>query len=143
MSTALGRRKISSRQAVKRTSSPPKESSLEDEQSVQEVFRRHFETHFQPLPAQPAARQQRDHKDSDKLPDGDGASPEEEDEDEDEWSGCSSGVDGVEMVEHTEGAIDRAARHDKREHRAFMVRPRPPLPSPQPHAQLTRHAPVN
>jgi hypothetical protein len=83
---------------------------------MQDVFRRHFEARFQPLPAREAA----EHDVSDRMDTGGGASADEEDE----WSGCSSSG-GVEIVSHADDApAALGAPADRRELRAFMVRPR-------------------
>ncbi len=85
---------------------------------MQDVFRRHFEARFQPLPAREAS----EHDVSDRMDTDGGASA----EDEDEWSGCSSSGD-VEIVDHADDLPTAlGAPDDKRELRAFMVRSRPP-----------------
>ena len=85
---------------------------------MQDVFRRHFEARFQPLPAGKSNEPDVTVEDAEK---------DTSDEDEDEWSGCSSDG-GVEVVEHADDpAAFEAPAHDKRQLRAFMVRP--PLPT--------------
>ena len=79
------------------------------ELDAQEIFRRHFETQFKPLPnAQPASRLPVEESDDDS-------------EEESDWGGISDDQETeVQVVEHTE-AQARTAAMSKEELKAFMV----------------------
>lgn len=115
MSTNLGKRKrqigaataSNSKRREERSSSEESEAS---ELDAQEIFRRHFEAQFKPLPVVQKAVQEVE-----------GLSEDEEDEEE-EWGGISEPEEGgVEVVEHTD-AQTRMAAMSKEELKAFMVR---------------------
>jgi hypothetical protein len=78
---------------------------------MQDVFRRHFESSFAPLPARKTDQPDVSMED---------ANENISDNEEDEWSGCSS--NGVEVIEHADPIAMAAEAHDTRELRAFMVR---------------------
>jgi len=107
MATLLGKRKR--REAVapvadKRQHSEDSEA-LED---AQEIFRRHFEAQFKPLPVA-------------KKPIQVIEEPKDDSEEESDWDGISeTEEDGVQVVEHTDAQI-RMAAMSKEELKSFMV----------------------
>lgn len=107
MSTRLGKRK---RHATKDIgpSREQSEESLGEELDAQEIFRRHFEAQFKPLPKVQNATVVEES--SDQVP-----------ETESDWGGLSDGEeDGVQVVEH-EDAQARMAAMSKEELKIFMV----------------------
>jgi hypothetical protein len=50
MAPALGERKRQDTEAIRNTRGTSEESSESQDEDVQDVFRRHFEAHFKPLP---------------------------------------------------------------------------------------------
>ena len=50
MAPALGKRKLQSKRKIRDTESDSEESSGSQNEDVQDVFRRHFEARFKPLP---------------------------------------------------------------------------------------------
>jgi len=50
MSPTLGKRKRQGRETIQNTRATSEESSESQNEDVQDVFRRHFEAHFKPLP---------------------------------------------------------------------------------------------
>lgn len=109
MSTTLGkrkRRKVEALPAMRRESSEESES---EELDAQEIFRRHFEAQFKPLP---------DIKKVVKVVE---EELEGESEEEEDWDGISEEEGGaVQVVEHTD-AESRMAAMSKEELKAFMV----------------------
>ena len=109
MATTLGKRK---RRTVE-TTKEDRRASSEDSGSLyvdaQELFRRHFEAKFKPLPAVKKAK---------KLVE---EAPEDDSEEASDWDGISdNGEGGVEVVEHTD-TQSRKALMSKDELKAFMV----------------------
>ncbi len=106
MSTMLGKRKRREAGVEKENISNASDSSEFD---AQEIFRRHFEAQFKPLPA---IKKQ--------APIVEDAS-EDEPDDETDWDGISDDEeDGVQVVEHTD-AQARTAGMNKEELKKFMV----------------------
>ncbi|KAI9049992.1 hypothetical protein LZ554_006137 [Drepanopeziza brunnea f. sp. 'monogermtubi'] len=106
MSTTLGKRK---RRAPKEDATPrdQSEESGTDELDAQEIFRRHFEAQFKPLPVVQKAELVEESSD-------------EELEEDSDWSGISDGKEnGVLVVEH-EDAQTRMAAMSKEELKLFM-----------------------
>lgn len=128
MSTSLGKRKRSSAAAISKPSKsqkvrapePPSElesgdcdsQSPEPAEDPQEIFRRHFEAQFKPLPVtkKPALVASELH--SDEEEDWDGLS--------EGSAGCVEEDNGVQVVEHVKTS-SRMAEMTKAEARAFMV----------------------
>jgi len=107
MSTTLGKRKraLHRKEPAQRAESEGSESEQLD---AQEIFRRHFEAQFKPLPVVKKDIVMEE------------ASQEESEEDLD-WDGISDGeADGVQVVEHTD-ALSRMAAMSKEELKSFMV----------------------
>lgn len=89
----------------KRESSEREESP---ELDAQEIFRRHFEAQFAPLPEVLKVTVVEEEEDEDE-------------EEEDEWDGISDEeTDGVQIVQHT-NAESRMAAMSKEQLKAFMV----------------------
>ncbi|KAK0389356.1 hypothetical protein NLU13_2931 [Sarocladium strictum] len=126
----LGKRKS-------RASEPEGSTSKPDSESVQDIFRRHFEAQFAPLPEVTAGK--KGHDDADP-----GSDESEEEEGEDEWGGLSDDGAGehedsddqeaseeddnvVEVVDHSSDAPKTKAM-SKAELKAFMSS-RPPDPT--------------
>ena len=105
MSSTLGKRK---RRAV--ASSTTEAEDIAAAKYAQEVFRRHFEAQFQPLPVvkKPEVLEQEDELDG------------EEEEEESEWDGISEDENDVRIVEHTD-AYARMAAMSKEQLKSFMV----------------------
>ncbi|KAK0100356.1 hypothetical protein ONS95_008309 [Cadophora gregata] len=106
MSTALGKRKrvAHKNESVHRVASVESDS---DQLDAQEIFRRHFEAQFKPLPVV--------QKEIEMF-----EVPEEESEEESDWDGISDGEEnGVQVVEHTD-ALSRMAAMSKEELKSFM-----------------------
>lgn len=113
MASMLGKRKretikVSKRQVEADNNQEATESDSE-ELDAQEIFRRHFEAQYAPLPVAPkkakAAQQ----------------TAEDGSEDESDWDGISDVEDGgVQVIEHTE-AQSRMAAMSKEELKSFMV----------------------
>ncbi|KAG4423231.1 hypothetical protein IFR04_003597 [Cadophora malorum] len=106
MSTTLGKRKraLHRKEPAQRAESEGSESEQLD---AQEIFRRHFEAQFKPLPVVKKDIVMEE------------ASQEESEEDSD-WDGISDGeADGVQVVEHTD-ALSRMAAMSKEELKSFM-----------------------
>ena len=103
MSSNLGKRK---RRAV-----APNTTEAEDKAAAefaQEVFRRHFEAQFQPLPETKKPKVVEEEIE------------EEEEEEEEEWDGISEDENDVRIVEHTD-AYARMAAMSKEQLKSFMV----------------------
>ena len=102
MATTLGKRK---RKTV------TKQKNIDDEptfdQDAQEIFRRHFEAQFKPLPEvrKPAVVEEVEENDS---------------EENLEWNGISDDEDGIQVVEHTD-AESRIPAMSKEQLKSFMV----------------------
>ncbi|KAF1983379.1 hypothetical protein K402DRAFT_361068 [Aulographum hederae CBS 113979] len=116
MAVALGKRKREAVRVGRRALSEEHEGSdeSESEADMQEIFRRHFEARFEPLPEQPKPTEEEE-------------SDEDDDEEmvgkESEWEGLSSGPeDEIEVVEHALNIPggDGEETLSKKELRAFM-----------------------
>jgi hypothetical protein len=108
MASMLGKRKRRTPEITKKD----REQSEESDSSrldAQEIFRRHFEAQFKPLPvAQKSSKQVAEE-------------PDDESEKEPDWDGISDDQEnGVPVVEHTE-AQARTAAMSKEELKSFMV----------------------
>jgi len=103
MSSTLGKRK---RRVV--TSKTTEAEDIAAAEHAQEVFRRHFEAQFKPLPVvkKHAVVEQ--------------GQEEEDDGEESEWGGISDGENDVRVVEHTD-AYARMAAMSKEQLKSFMV----------------------
>jgi hypothetical protein len=77
MAPSLGKRKRHITETIQNTRAASEESSESQDEEVQDVFRRHFEAHFKPLPTVKKA--------TDMAED----DPDVEDEDDTEWEGIS------------------------------------------------------
>lgn len=110
MATTLGKRK---RCAVERTQDDGRENSENSESSeidAQELFRRHFEAKFKPLPLVKKVEEVVTVQENGS-------------EEGSDWDGISEeGHDAVEVVEHTD-AQSRMALMSKEELKTFMVWP--------------------
>ena len=109
MASMLGKRKRWAPEATKIERREESEESDASELDAQEIFRRHFEAQFKPLPAaqEPSkAAVEELAEDSEECSDWDGISDDEE--------------NGVQVVEHTE-AHARTAAMSKEELKSFMV----------------------
>lgn len=117
MSTNLGKRKRTiGKNSIKKVTKREERSGSEESESVasepnaQEIFRRHFEAQFKPLPVFQKAVEQVV------------ILSEDEEDSEEEWGGISEPDNGgVEVVEHMD-AQTRMAAMSKEELKAFMVR---------------------
>ncbi|KAH6719640.1 hypothetical protein BKA61DRAFT_220261 [Leptodontidium sp. MPI-SDFR-AT-0119] len=106
MSTKLGKRKRAphKKEPAHRAES---EDSGSEEMNTQEIFRRHFEAQFKPLPAVKREITVEE-------------VPQEESEEDSDWDGISDGEEnGVQVVEHTD-ALSRMAAMSKEELKSFM-----------------------
>lgn len=105
MTTNLGKRKRQTAEAV----AVEKERSQSPELDAQEIFRRHFEAQFQPLPVAPKIAKQVEDV------------PEDESDEESEWGGISEPVEeSVEVIEYSD-AQSGTTTMSKEELKAFMV----------------------
>lgn len=117
MSFTLGKRKRPSkdkavvrRQSIEKQHSASDPESEADESTIQDIFRKHFEAQFSPLPP---AQEKKSHVDREDL---------SEDESEDDWSGLSEEEDdAVVIVEHSE-PLQKRELEDKHEAKTFLVR---------------------
>jgi hypothetical protein len=110
MATSLGKRKRQFSTLENEEERPTSDESSSSEVDAQEIFRRHFEAQFKPLPVV-----RRTVVEVEALED-------DESGHESEWSGISEAEDGlVEVIEHTD-AESRMAAMSKEELRSFMVR---------------------
>ncbi len=108
MSTNLGKRKRNIGKKTQEEARENSEESVSSELDAQEIFRRHFEARFKPLPAVKKA------KPVVQL-------PEDDSEEDSVWDGISEdGQAKVEVVEHTD-ALSRMALMSKEELKVFMV----------------------
>jgi hypothetical protein len=109
MASMLGKRKRRAPEATKIEHREESEESDASELDAQEIFRRHFEAQFTPLPAaqicsKPVAKEALD-----------------EPEEDSDWDGISDDEEnGVQVVEHTEAQV-RTAAMSKEELKSFMV----------------------
>lgn len=112
MSTMLGKRKRRTAGPIENKRKESSEGSESSELDAQEIFRRHFEAQFEPLPEVAKPTISREESD-----DGN------EDKEEGEWDGISEEEEeeGVQIVHHT-NAESRMAAMSKEELKAFMVR---------------------
>lgn len=114
MSAMLGKRKrdtvrVSKKQIEAENEQPSPESDSEA-LDAQEIFRRHFEAQFAPLPVAPK-----------KVKIVQAEAEDEESEEDSDWDGISEEEDdGVQVVEHTD-AQSRMAAMSKEELKSFMV----------------------
>ena len=109
MATHLGKRKRSAADSQKNPRRSESEESGSSNLDAEEIFRRHFEAQFKPLPVvQKLAKQEEDES-------------EDEPSEESEWDGISEPVEErVEIVEHSD-TQSRIAAMSKEERKAFMV----------------------
>lgn len=108
MAPTLGKRKRLAAGTVKDDGREGSEGSGSSEVDAQELFRRHFEARFKPLPVVKKAEKVIEVQ-------------EDEFEEESDWDGISEdGEGGVQVVEHTD-AQARMALMSKEELKAFMV----------------------
>jgi hypothetical protein len=112
MSVSLGKRKrpaveqaAKKRESAKASSDPGED----DDAAMQDIFRKHFEAKFKPLPAIQKPKEP-------EVPSKDNLSESEED-----WSGFSEEEDEVLVVEHSEANTARDIT-EKFEAKAFLVR---------------------
>ncbi|KAG4432332.1 hypothetical protein IFR05_012182 [Cadophora sp. M221] len=106
MSTKLGKRKRATpkKEPAHRAES---EESGSEEMDAQEIFRRHFEAQFKPLPTVTRGIVMEEVQ-------------QEESEEDSDWGGISDGEEnGVQVVEHTD-ALSRMAAMSKEELKSFM-----------------------
>lgn len=108
MATTLGKRKRRTAESTKEDRRDSSEDSGSAEVDAQELFRRHFEAKFKPLPVV---------KKVEKAAEEDS---EDDSEEESNWDGISEGGEVVEVVEHTD-TQSRLALMSKEELKAFMV----------------------
>lgn len=109
MAPTLGKRKREVPVISNKSRGVSSEESTSAELDAQQIFRRHFEAQFKPLPVI--------HK-SAKVEE---EAPKDDPEEESDWNGISeSEEDGVQVVEHTD-AQSRIAAMSKEELKAFMV----------------------
>jgi hypothetical protein len=102
----LGKRK---RRTPRKERKGESEESDTEELDAQEIFRRHFEAQFKPLPATQKSLKPADEE------------LEDESEDDSDWDGISDEEENaVQVVEHTE-AQARTAAMSKEELKSFMV----------------------
>ena len=112
MATTLGKRKRRAAKDSGDTGSSRQDDAFPKslELDAQEIFRRHFEAQFKPLP--PVEKKVKVVEDK----------PEDDSEDDSEWDGISDGEQAaVQVVEHT-NAQSRVATMSKDELKAYMVR---------------------
>jgi hypothetical protein len=108
MATLLGKRKRQIRDTKPTEEIDGDESSSSSELDAQEVFRRHFEAQFEPLPVVQKIVEAEDSDDEVSGP-------------ESEWGGISEVEDtSIEVIEHTD-AESRMAAMSKEELKLFMV----------------------
>ena len=107
----LGKRKRRVAESTENKKRERTEGSESPELDAQEIFRRHFEAQFAPLPEVPKSTiLEEDSEDG------------SEEEEEEEWDGISDEeVNGVQVVQHT-NAESRMAAMSKEQLKAFMVR---------------------
>ena len=108
MATTLGKRKRRTAEVTQDHARDDSENSESSEVDAQELFRRHFEAKFKPLPVV---------KEAEKLVE----AQEDDSEEESDWDGISEDEQAaVEVVEHTD-AQSRMALMSKEELKVFMV----------------------
>ncbi|KAE8446699.1 hypothetical protein EG329_011743 [Mollisiaceae sp. DMI_Dod_QoI] len=110
MAPTLGKRKRENEtEILKRARKVSSEGLDSTELNAQEIFRRHFEAQFKPLPTV-----RKPTKATEQL-------PEDQSEDESDWDGISDGdEEGVQVVEHTDTHA-RITAMSKEELKAFMT----------------------
>jgi len=109
MATTLGKRKRRSAEVHKDDQRKEYKVSNSPDLDVQEIFRRHFEAQFKPLPVLRKAAKVVEEAEEDDSEEGSS------------WGGLSEdGGNGVQVVEHTD-AQSRMAAMSKDELKAFMV----------------------
>jgi hypothetical protein len=112
MAVSLGKRKRSQPKELNLTEESPNIDSAQDQESLQEIFRKHFEARFKPLPV------------AERKPDLENISSDESEQEEygDEWGGFSGDEKpAVAIIEHIETTRHTEESMDKRELRAFLV----------------------
>lgn len=115
MASNLGKRK---RRAVAPGNDEAEEEDTAALLEAQEVFRRHFEAQFQPLPEVEKVKvvEEEEEEEYDDA----------EEEEESEWDGISEDENEVRVVEHTD-SYARMAAMSKEQLKSFMVLTIPPL----------------
>ena len=109
MATTLGKRKRVAAETQARVRRSEREESESPELDAQEIFRRHFEAQFKPLPVVQSTATQVENV------------SEDESSEESEWDGISEPAEeSVEVIEHSD-AQSRMAAMSKEELKAFMV----------------------
>lgn len=109
MATTLGKRKRRTPTAIEDEQSSDSEDSGSLELDAQEIFRRHFEARFKPLPTVQKSVQVA------------GETPDSDSEEDSEWSGISDEEDtAVQVVEHV-NVQSQIATMSKEEIKEFMV----------------------
>lgn len=124
------------------------------QEDANEIFRRHFESRFEPLEASKIKKDEEEEEgeEADDGDDGNEESGSEDEEDEEEWGGLSDDeisddnegkrserlvgevaiadetakVQNVEVVDHSSSQAPKPTSMSKRELKAFMVRHPPP-----------------
>jgi hypothetical protein len=110
MAPTLGKRKRRTAEATEDNREDDGEGSASLELDAQEIFRRHFEAQFKPLPVV-----QKTVKEPEEAP------PEDESEEDSEWDGISEEEETtVQVVEHVD-AHSQIAAMSKEELKVFMV----------------------
>ncbi|KAH8814891.1 hypothetical protein F5884DRAFT_154889 [Xylogone sp. PMI_703] len=109
MASTLGKRKREVTKASKEQSKVDSPDPDSIEQDAQEVFRRHFEAQFKPLPA--VKRKQVKPIEVEPMDEGNSSA-------DSEWEGISE-EEGVQVIEHTEKKVE-VPRMSKTELKAFM-----------------------
>lgn len=109
MATTLGKRKRRPAEAVKNDVEVRPDPTESSDLDAQEIFRRHFEAKFKPLPTVKKVAKVVEE------------APESDSEDESEWDGISEEEgESVEVIEHTDAQV-RMAAMSKQQLKAFMV----------------------
>jgi hypothetical protein len=108
MSTTLGKRKRRAGDSTKVSCPKNTEEEIAFDQDAQEIFRRHFEAQFKPLPEIKKPVSVVEETEEQKV------------DEESDWNGISDDEDDVQVVEHTD-AHARMAAMSKEQLKAFMV----------------------
>lgn len=124
------------------------------EEDISEIFRRHFESRFEPLADEPQHSRQDSDEDDDDAADSDQDNDFEEDVEDEAWGGVSD-EDGedegeededddelattvIEVVDHSSSGTPQASTMSKRELKAFMSSRPPEQESPLSKAEDTK-----
>ena len=118
-----------------------RKASASEEETAEEIFRRHFEAQFAPIESTPAKKRSTESSDEEDDSDSNDAGTKErrsrrdedegEDDEDDGWAGLSDGDDdeesdeedeAIEVVDHSNSQAPKPAAMSKRELKAFMVR---------------------